>query len=143
MLLVLAVLAVLAGLAWTGCALWWGGWPLRPGDALRASQRADALLREVLGAAEFQQLVRREYLDVPSPTTAGRIYRIPYRAGRVEVIDQRRSTSWLCLVPTCWLPSADMVLIHKLLIEGDESRYLRVANHFPTSGAGQYGWWPP
>jgi hypothetical protein len=34
-----------------------------------------------------------------------------------------------------------MVLTHKLLIEGDEPRYLRVANHFPARGVGRTEWW--
>jgi hypothetical protein len=105
--------------------------------------RADTLLRQILGAEEYQQLIRCGYLDIPSPTIDGRIYRIPYCPGRVEVIDQGSLTARLCVVSTSWVPAADMVLTHKLLIEGDEARYLSVANHFPARGTRRIGRWYP
>ena len=40
----------------------------------------------------------------------------------------------LCVQPTSnTLPEADVVLMHKLLIEADERMYLSTANHFPRA----------
>jgi hypothetical protein len=36
----------------------------------------------------------------------------------------------LCVAPAERLPAGDVVLAHKLMIEGDEPEYLRRANHF-------------
>ena len=125
------------------CLAWWA-WALRRGDSSRwpgggfnASQRADALLSQILGTEEFQLLMERGYLDVPSPSVAGRIYRIPFRPGRVGIIEGGVAVAKLCVVTSQNLPSSDIVLTHKLLIEGDEARYLRTANLF---GTGRMGW---
>ena len=110
------------------------GIPIEPtGEERRlAEQRAKAMLRQLLGVDEYESLVKRGYLDVRSPSIAGRVYRIPYVQGMVEVIEAGVSTMRLCVVPLRWVPDPDVVLIHKLMIEGDEARYLRVANRFPT-----------
>jgi hypothetical protein len=50
----------------------------------------------------------------------------------VNVIEEGVATMQLCVVPTRWVPDPDIVIIHKLLIEGDEARYLRLANRFPA-----------
>ena len=36
----------------------------------------------------------------------------------------------LCVAPVDWLPPSDVVLTHKLMIEGDEQEYLRRANRY-------------
>lgn len=139
-LLFLAVAVGLAGLIWAVVHYPPAAWP---GYLNTPAGRADMLLRQVLGTEAYQQVLRCGYLDVPSPTIADRIYRIPYWPGRVEVIDQGCLTGRLCVVPSPWVPAADQVLTHKLLIEGDEARYLHVANHFPASGAPRIGRWYP
>lgn len=113
------------------------GVPIEPtGEERRvAEQRARALLRQMLGLEEYDRLIRRGYLEVSSPSIAGRIYRIPYFQGMVEVLENGVSTMRLCVVPLRWVPDPDVVLIHKLLIEGDEARYLRVANRFPAGSS--------
>lgn len=115
----------------------WLGLRARPTDEERraAEQRARTLLRHLLGDDEFERLTRRGYLDVPSPLHPGRIYRIPYFQGMVNVIEGGISTMRLCVVPTRWVPDPDVVIIHKLLIEGDEARYLRLANRFPAAAS--------
>ena len=97
-----------------------------------AEQRARALLRGMIGDDEFERLTRRGYLDVPSTLVPGRIYRVPYFQGMVNVIEGGVATMQLCVVPTRWVPDPEIVIIHKLLIEGDEARYLRLANRFPA-----------
>jgi hypothetical protein len=101
-------------------------------ERLLAEERACALLRQQLGEEDFALLLRRGYLEIPSPSLPDRLYRIPYTQGMVEVIEDGLATMRLCIVPTRWIPDCDLVLMHKLLIEGDEVRYLRVANRFPT-----------
>ena len=121
------------------------GIPLEPTGAERheAEQRARALLRQLIGDAEFERVTKRGYLDVPSTLHPGRIYRIPYFQGMVNVIEGGIATMQLCLVPTRWVPDPDVVIIHKLLIEGDEERYLRLANRFPSGSSRLImpSWW--
>jgi hypothetical protein len=113
------------------------GVPIEPtGEERRAAeQRARLLLRQVLGPEEHEGLVRRGYLEVPSPTIGGRVYRIPHVQGMVEVVEGGVATMRLCVVPLRWVPDPDIVLIHKLMIEGDEARYLCVANRFPAGSS--------
>lgn len=121
------------------------GVPIEPtGEERRlAEQRAKALLRQILGAEEYDRLLKRGYLEISSPSFNGRVYRIPYFQGMVEVLENGISTMRLCVVPLRWVPDPDVVLIHKLMIEGDEARYLRAANRFPA-GASRLSvpiWW--
>ncbi len=104
-------------------------------ERLLAEQRACALLRQQLGDEGFALLLRRGYLEIPSPSLPDRTYRIPYIHGMVDVIEGGLATMRLCIVPTRWIPDCDLVIMHKVLIEGDEARYLRVANRFPTVAA--------
>lgn len=121
------------------------GRPIEPsGEERRAAeQRARSLLSRLVGEDEFERLTRRGYLDVPSSLVPGRVYRVPYFQGMVNVIEGGISTMQLCLVPTRWVPDPDVVIIHKLLIEGDEARYLRLANRFPTGSSRLLmpSWW--
>ncbi|HLI26189.1 MAG TPA: hypothetical protein VKZ60_03910 [Chloroflexota bacterium] len=99
----------------------------RPPDWQAAEARAEALLREVLGPAGYAAWHRDGYLCVPSGLYPGRHYRV-YRPPRlVEVYEQGQRVAALCLQPTGYLPPSDRVLLHKLLLEGDEAQYLRVA----------------
>lgn len=113
------------------------GIPIEPtGEERRAAEaRARDLLRRQLGDAEYERLVKRGYLEIASPTIPGRTYRVPYFQGVVDVIEDGVLTMRLCVVPTRWVPDPDIVIMHKLLIEGDEGRYLRIANRFPAGSA--------
>jgi hypothetical protein len=98
---------------------------------LPAERRAMALLREMLSPEEFRQLTWLGYVDVPSPSDRNRSYRVPRTRGYVQVIDGGRAVMRLCLQPTERIPDADVVLMHKLMIEGNEASYLDKANKFP------------
>ena len=113
------------------------GVPIEPtGEERRAAEgRAKTLLRQMLDPEEYERLIKRGWLEVPSPSIPGRVYRVPYVQGMVEVVEDGISTMRLCVVPLRWVPDPDVVLIHKLMIEGDEARYLRVANRFPAGAA--------
>ncbi len=93
-----------------------------------AEKRAEELLSELLSEDERQQMARFGYLPVPSPSTANRVYRIPARTGWVEVYEGDGLAMKLCALPSEGLPSGDVVLMHKLMIEADEQEYLRRAN---------------
>lgn len=99
-----------------------------PYERWEAERKGQELLRAVLTPAEHAQLTERGYLEVPSPSVAGRVYRIPRRRGAVQRLDAGEAPVRLCVVPDRWLPDADIVLMHKLLIEADEDRYLALAN---------------
>jgi hypothetical protein len=123
------------------------GVPVEPTkeERLVAEGRANLLLRQLLGDEEFERFARRSYLDVPSPSISERVYRVPSSQGMVDVIEGGIATMRLCVVPTRWVPDADVVIMHKLLIEGDEARYLRVANRFPAGSSRLIipPWWEP
>jgi hypothetical protein len=107
-----------------------------PVSARAAEARAQVMLREMLTNAEFEQLTRDGFLDVTSPTIAHRSYRIPWSAGRVCMLDNGQEVAELCLQSTEPLPDSDLVILHKLMIEGNEHEYLTRANHFAPGTLG-------
>jgi hypothetical protein len=96
-----------------------------------ADARGRELLRSFLGEAEYEKLMERGYLDVASPHHSERLYRIPLSDGLVQVYDRGELTKRLCLQPTEYLPRCDVVIMHTLMITGDEHEYLARANAFP------------
>ena len=99
----------------------------------RAEERAEALLRELLSAEEYRQLGQLGYLEVRSRAQLGRRYRIPRHWGLVQVLEDEAPITLLCVRSAEPVPAADGVLMHKLMIEGNEEDYLRIANRFqPT-----------
>jgi hypothetical protein len=96
-----------------------------------ARQRSEALLRDLLGADEYERLTQRGYLEVQSRTRPERAYHIPRDGGFVTVFERGEPVDLLCIGPTARLPPADVVILHKLLIEADEENYLQTANHMP------------
>jgi hypothetical protein len=101
---------------------------LRSGEGGAAEQRSRELLRGVLSPDELQELEATGALVVRSPSMPGRVYRIPSAGGSVVAQEANGSSLLLCVQPTARLPRADVVLMHKLMIEGNEEEYLRVAN---------------
>jgi hypothetical protein len=93
-----------------------------------ANRRANELLRSVLTSEQYDQLTQNGYLDIPSPRNPGCIYRVPQAQGLVKLIEQGRLKTSLCLQPLDMVPDADMVVMHKLMIEADEETYLQTAN---------------
>jgi hypothetical protein len=94
-------------------------------------KRAGVLLRELLTDHEYDQLVHRGYVDVASPSQAQRLYRIPRDGRRVRVFEDGKPQHDLCVGPVAPLPSQDLILLHKLMIQGDEQAYLARANRIP------------
>jgi hypothetical protein len=96
-----------------------------------AEERAEKLVQAVLTEDEYRRLRRDGYLDVPSPTYPNRVYRIPAGQGTVVVLERGRCVARLCAHPTVPIPARESVIVHKLMIEGNEKDYLLTANHIP------------
>jgi len=92
-----------------------------------AERRAAHLLRDMLTVEQCRQLVWHGYLEVPSPSTTQRVYRVPRNRGYVQVIEHGHPVMRLCIQPVESLPDADVVILHKLMIEGNEEYYLQKA----------------
>lgn len=114
----------------------WTEWHRHDGASVEPApaERAEALLREFLNEREYQQLRQRGYVDVASPSDAQRIYRIPRYVGLVRVYEHGWAVRDLCLQPVEPLPSGDVVVMHKLLIQGDEQEYLARARQYMRAG---------
>ena len=98
---------------------------------LRAERRAAKLLRDVLTPEQCHQLLWHGYLEIPSPHAAGRVYRVPRaRGGFVQVIENGKAVMRLCVQPVEHLPDADVIVLHKLMIEANEEYYLQKANKY-------------
>lgn len=104
-----------------------------PAERALAEERSSALLREALDEREYQQLMRRGYVEVASPSHAARVYRIPCCDGRVRMYEHGRPLVELCVCPEVALPSNDMIVLHKLMIQGNEKGYLAQANKIPLT----------
>lgn len=98
------------------------------------------LLCDILSPEQQNQLLRLGYIDFPSPSRQERIYRVQWPPGYVEVRENGKLTMWLCLRPAVSVPDADIVVMHKLMIEADEETYLQKANRFSAVRAGSPGW---
>lgn len=110
---------------WLRMQKWW---------PVAAERSAEILLHEQLTPGQYRQLCDSGYLDITSAGHMGRTYRIPRGPGQVLVLEHGHVTERLCVQPANGgLPEADVVLMHKLLIEADEETYLHTANHFPRS----------
>ena len=96
----------------------------------RAERKASDLLRDILTPEQVRQLLWHGYLEVPSPTEPQRIYRVPRAKGYVQVVENGRAIMRLCLQPVECLPDADVVVLHKLMIEANEEMYLQKANKY-------------
>jgi len=97
----------------------------------RAERRAANLLHDMLTPEQCHQLLWYGYLEVPSPSAAGRVYRVPRaRGGFIQVIENGKAVMRLCVQPVEHLPDADVVVLHKLMIEANEEHYLQKANKY-------------
>ena len=96
----------------------------------RAERKASVLLRDILTPEQVRQLLWQGYLEVPSPTEPQRVYRVPRAKGYVQVVENGRAIMRLCLQPVECLPDADVVVLHKLMIEANEEMYLQKANKY-------------
>lgn len=94
----------------------------------RAGERAEALVGRVLSEEDRARLRRDGFLEVPSQLVRGRRYRIPAGGSPVAVLEPDGRVGYLCLQPESDIPRAELVVIHKLLLEGAEADYWQRAN---------------
>ena len=106
-------------------------WSLMSQAQKEIRERAEQVVRSILTAKEYEQLLANGYLEVPSPSNPHRVYRIPSGAGMVTVVERGQCVERLCAQSTVSVPEREAVVIHKLMIEGNEQGYLETANHFP------------
>ncbi|HEV7126666.1 MAG TPA: hypothetical protein VGN32_04400 [Ktedonobacterales bacterium] len=99
-------------------------------EHLSAEGRSRVMLRDLLSEHEYEQLTKSGYLEVKSPSNSERTYRIPGAGGLVRVYEHDTPIMELCLQPTEPLPEGDVIVLHKLMIQGNEQEYLAKANHF-------------
>lgn len=107
----------------------------------RVDWRAQTLLRENLRADQYQQLLQRGYVEIPSQLYAGRCYRIPRSRGLVQVYEAGQKRGELCLVARDPVPYTDLILAQKLLIEADETVYLATVNWIGPRSDLPYVWY--
>lgn len=88
------------------------------------------LLCDILSPEQQNQLLKLGYIDFPSPSHPERIYRVSWPPGYVQVRENGKLTTRLCLRPAVSVPDADIIVMHKLMIEADEETYLQKANRF-------------
>jgi hypothetical protein len=93
-----------------------------------AARRADALVRRVLTEAERSQLRREGFFEVRSGLMDGRTYRIPPGGAAVASLEPDGRVEYLCLQPETQVPRSELVVVHKLLLEGAEAEYRARAN---------------
>ncbi len=109
-----------------------GGQALAEDRRPEAEWRAEALLAEYLTDAEWDQLTTQGYLEIRSAVMPARSYRIPRHGSQPLVYERGRPVCQLCVGPIEPLPRADLVLLHLVMIRGDERGYLATANRLPV-----------
>ena len=93
-----------------------------------ANRRAEALVRQLLTDDERTQLRREGFLEVRSQEVSGRTYRIPRRGAPVAVLEPDGHVKYLCLQPETPVAPPELVVVHKLMLEGAEREYWQKAN---------------
>ena len=111
-------------LRWQTPAAWWRS---RLAER-RASRRAEDLVRHVLSDREYAQLRRESFIEVRSRRVPGRRYRIPAGGSPVAALEPDGRLLYLCLQPALPVPRQELLVIQKLLLEGDEDEFWRRAN---------------
>jgi hypothetical protein len=98
----------------------------RPIEKLQGNE----LLCDILSPEQQNQLLQLGYIDIPSPSHPERVYRVSWPPGYVQVREDGKLTTKLCLRPVVSVPDADIIVMHKLMIEADEETYLQKANKY-------------
>jgi len=87
------------------------------------------MVARLLSEGERAQLQRDGFLEVRSGSVKGRRYRISRRGGApVAVLEPDGRVLYLCLQPATPVAEQEVVLLHKLMLEGAEDDYWRRAN---------------
>jgi hypothetical protein len=100
------------------------------GQTSIAKNRARLLPCNVLTDDEYQQLITSGYVEIATRSRPTRTFHIPPKGGRAQMFEQGQLVCELCHLPTRCLPLSDLVMAHKVQLEGDEEFYLATANRF-------------
>lgn len=93
--------------------------------------RAEKLLRDHLNAEQIRQLEQYNHFIVARGLKQYRIRR--GWAGNVDELDaEGKKVAQLCIHPSTQVPTADHMLSQKLMLEHNESLFLRTANRSPV-----------
>lgn len=94
-----------------------------------AEAKAEALLLEHLTPEQRDSYTRKKEFEVQ--TESGRRYRLRHGwAGNVDELDENgRAVNRLCIHPAVHVPNPDNLLAQKLLLQWDEERFRKIANH--------------
>jgi hypothetical protein len=111
-------------LRWRTPADWWRS---RLAER-RATRHAEDLVRHVLSDREYAQLRREGFIEVRSRRVPGRAYRIPAGGSPVAALEPDGRLVYLCLQPALPVPRPELLIIQKLLLEGDEDEFWQRAN---------------
>ncbi len=85
-------------------------------------------MRRVLSEAEVAQLQREGFLEIKSRQVPGRKYRVPRGGSPVAVLEPDGRLVYLCLQPETPVAREELVVLHKLMLEGAEAEYWQRAN---------------
>lgn len=107
-------------------------WEQRDAEMRGASERADALLKERLGAWRYRLFASTGKLMRPSKVWPGVEYLIA-RDAKVKVVRGGKVTQELCVVNRAQEPEDDRIMAILDLIETDERHLWEMANIFPPS----------
>jgi len=99
-------------------------------ERVRAEERAEVLLREVLDEAQLAQLEQHGHVEVTA--ASGVRYRLRRGwAGNVDVVHKPRGVCRArryCIHPRTSVPVADNLVAQLLMLRNDEEQFLRTAN---------------
>jgi uncharacterized membrane protein YjfL (UPF0719 family) len=91
--------------------------------------RADRLLRDVLGESRYQALRGAGYIDLPSGRVPGRVYRLDSLGNlSCRELGETGFSTTLCVQPEEVIPRDDQIAMRYLLVTADEERLIRTAN---------------
>ena len=93
-----------------------------------AWDRAEAVLRDSLTPEQLATYDEHGHVEVPSRLVPGRVYRVDGWRPVAAFDAEGRFEGAVCLRPRESLPGPDVILAHKLYIEGAERRFLTDGN---------------
>lgn len=93
-----------------------------------ADEKANQLLRDLLGDQRWQRYEIDHYVDVDSKRHPGHTYRITDDRQMISVLDEQGTRiDRLCIHTRAQVPQGDQVISKMLMAEHNEERFLKVA----------------
>ncbi len=107
-----------------------------------AEEQAQEVLQNVLPAHIYASFKQVGYLIVPSKMHEGFFYRLFHTWDTVytQIWYNGKEVGGACLQPREWLPATDRLLVQYLLLVGDESQFLAIANLWTVHSEPVFQW---